>query len=364
MLVVKLDHIGDVVLSFPAIRRIHAALPAARITVLAGSWARDLIERTLVADGCVERVLVFDAFSEVSGHGTLAWDARSREALCRMLAPYDFDVAVDLRRVDDARVILDAIPARVKVAFGHDDVRRRLALPGFVNTPQKDHSLHIVDQLELLVDAFLARIDRGEAALLPPAPRRRPGHRVPGAPRARWTIGVAPGSGDDLRRWPESSFGDLVRELVEGLDAAVVLYGAPRERELAERIAQAGGRPDRVMVAAGRFDLSGFLDHVTHCHAFVGSTTGPTHLAAGLGVPTINVFSGQVSPFEWAPIGAAAFVLWTKPRCAPCYLPAGRCPFDRVCLTSITAHHVGEHLRRVLVAAYGAPLARVPRTAP
>src|SRR5262245_2817454 len=58
ILLVKLDHLGDVLLTIPVMRRLREIFPEARITALVGSWARPLLE----LEPCIDEVLTYDFF--------------------------------------------------------------------------------------------------------------------------------------------------------------------------------------------------------------------------------------------------------------------------------------------------------------
>ena len=75
---------------------------------------------------------------------------------------------------------------------------------------------------------------------------------------------------------------------------------------------------------------------MTTMRLFVGNNSGPQHLAAALGVPTISVQSGVVSAREWGPVGPMAVALQRDMTCAPCYLDkASLCPRGLACLTGL-----------------------------
>jgi ADP-heptose:LPS heptosyltransferase len=52
--------------------------------------------------------------------------------------------------------------------------------------------------------------------------------------------------------------------------------------------------------------------------AYVGNDTGPTHIAASLGIPTLCLFSGVVPPHLFVPTGERTRVLVAPTPCAPC----------------------------------------------
>ena len=121
------------------------------------------------------------------------------------------------------------------------------------------------------------------------------------------------------RRWPATSFAELARRLVLEHGCNIVLVGAPSEQryvgELAARIVllPAG----RVANLAGKLsigELGALLERAT---AVVTNDSGPMHLAAALGAPTVGLF-GPETPLMYRPLGARTVALYEPPVCSPC----------------------------------------------
>jgi hypothetical protein len=69
------------------------------------------------------------------------------------------------------------------------------------------------------------------------------------------------------------------------------------------------------------------------CVLFIGGNSGPKHIAAASGVPTIGIHSGVVDPGEWGPIGERAVALYRDMSCAPCFLAKPEhCPRGLACV--------------------------------
>jgi ADP-heptose:LPS heptosyltransferase len=82
--------------------------------------------------------------------------------------------------------------------------------------------------------------------------------------------------------------------------------------------------------------LSALGEFMQACTLFVGNNSGPKHLAAQLGVPTLGIHSAVVDAVEWGPLGTAGFALRRDVLCGPCYLEfASDCPRAMACLTGI-----------------------------
>lgn len=93
----------------------------------------------------------------------------------------------------------------------------------------------------------------------------------------------------------------------------------------------------------GSLDLSGLMELIGACDAFVSASTGPLHLAAASGVRSIGLFSMRrpIFPARWAPIGRDAHALVFDPLCARC--AAGRrCD----CIQRISPQRVFDLLER------------------
>lgn len=351
ILLVKLDHIGDAVLNIPVIRRVREWFPKTDITLLAATWNEQLLREQLQPEGTVQRVLTFDFFHEVSGGGLLSLEPSQIKQLGDRLEPFHFDLAIDLRREGDTREVLRAIPARWKIAYGAEDPFSLLGLNPVFGRPGQDGPMTITRQMHLLLDAYLRPDDSllSNVVLHPVAGN---GDHSEGE-AAQWTIGFSPGCGDQLRIWPARHYAETADLLSERLNARTFWFGTTREEPLVSSILRAMKYGDRAVSFAGRLDLPGFAHTVRQCQLFIGNTTGPTHIAAGSGIPTLNIFSGQVSPFEWAPIGPAPFVLRVKTACAPCHRLGGTCEFGARCLTAITPQAAARASCQILLGIHG-----------
>jgi len=160
---------------------------------------------------------------------------------------------------------------------------------------------------------------------LPPIDPLEPGRIVPpGAVVEHWQerlppgdgplVGLFPGSNAPARRWEAGRFAALGRLLVDR-GARVVVLGAPNEAHLTGEVA--AGAPG-IMDLGGRTDLPGLAAVLSICDLFVTNDTGPMHLAAAVGTPTITLW-GSSDPQEVHPLGARdERVHGASLPCAPC----------------------------------------------
>lgn len=114
------------------------------------------------------------------------------------------------------------------------------------------------------------------------------------------------GAGGRAKLWPMTRWLELAGALASGGRwANVQLLAGVVEREwLTTREREAFGQ------AGGFFcdDACRLVDHLETAAVFVGADTGPTHLSAQVGVPTIALF-GPTDPAVWTPIGPRVRVI-------------------------------------------------------
>ncbi|HEY8485274.1 MAG TPA: glycosyltransferase family 9 protein [Longimicrobiales bacterium] len=129
---------------------------------------------------------------------------------------------------------------------------------------------------------------------------------------SRPVIGIFPGSKASSRRWDLTRHAELARRLA-ARGARVVVFGGPEERELTAVVAgdwafDAGGRTDLGLLAAG----------LAACDVLVTNDSGPMHLAAAVGTPTISLW-GAGDPNVTGPLGEGHLILrHPELPCVPC----------------------------------------------
>lgn len=272
ILVIKFSALGDMVMAFPAFARIRAAHPNAPITLL----TTPPFEALAKASPYFDRVWI-----DGRPDGALGWlrlVARIRRAR--------FARVYDLQGNDRTRLLLEAVwPFRpIWSGSGPADIH-----------PLERHARQL-QQAGIWPDAPTAPMSApppdvswliGPAAAIPPA--HPLALLIPGSAATR-----------PLKRWPAERYGALAAALVErGLDVAVL--GAEQERALADTIRQSAPAARDL---TGKTDLAALARLAASATIVVGNDTGPTHLAAAAGAPTVALFSSDSEPALSAPRGA------------------------------------------------------------
>ncbi len=326
ILVQKLDHVGDFITGLPAIRRLKQRFPQAEIHVLASSASARLAR----LEPAISSVVAFDFFHSVSQQGQLEIAQEAWDALEARLKPYRFDLAVDLRKHTDTREVLTRSGARLTAGF-----ERRGAFPWLDISLEWDGDERYLskrlqvaeDYLALAETVSLAFEDERRFIAGPTAEEAIAALRAlpafadlaPGL-FDRPVVGLHPAAGNVLRQWPPGHFALLIDLIVGAFDVNVALIGAPGEARIVEATLEATSATDRVWSLIGRTKLDELPTLLSALRLFVGNNSGPHHLAAALGVPTVGVHSGVVSAREWGPLGPKAVAVQREMSCGPCYL--------------------------------------------
>ncbi len=335
LLLVRLSAVGDCVHALPAVQALRAALPESHLV-----WAIDDRNAALL-DGLkdVNEFLVMPR---------RALRGLSRVARWRRLAAYrrevrdaKFDVAVDFQGLTKSALLAFFSRAGTRIGYSRADGARELA-PLFYNAtpPLPESARHVGEKSRALLAQFGVSLEA-------PLPHPHIPHHAAAAARAKTALAemsvepgsfavLNPGAGWITKLWPLEHFAALAAEIRARLDLEVlVTWFGPEERRMAEKICAGGNaRP------APQTDLQELAELLRFAALYVGSDTGPTHIAAAEGTATVALF-GAADPERNHPLGPSVRTLTSGLECSPCW-QRSQCPRDLECMRSISP---GQALR-------------------
>jgi heptosyltransferase-2 len=312
--------VGDVVLSLPALRDARRAFPHARLEVLARPWVADLYRA----------VPEVDAVRESQGHARDA-DALRGQVDAALLLPNSFATALAVWRA--------GIPER----WGYATDGRGFLLTRRCPVPPAVRGRSQVYYYRAMLEGLgIATEGPPDASLRCPGEWSERGAELLGDDGA-W-IGVNPGAFyGSAKRWLPERFAAAADIVVRRAGARVVLVGGPKERPLAEAIAEGMEAPARVL--CGETTLSELVGVLSRLRLLLTNDSGPMHVAAALGVPLVAVF-GSTDWTETSPVGDASRVVREHTDCAPCILR--ECPIDHRCMTRVGVDRVASEALELL----------------
>jgi ADP-heptose:LPS heptosyltransferase len=348
ILVLRLERIGDLLMTLPALADVRRSAPAAEIDLVVGTWNGD-VARSIES---VTRVHPLDARWLARDNQGVGMVRLLREA--RRWRQAHYDLAINFEPDIRTNILLAASGARWTAGF-----RNGGGGPLLDVALEYDVGAHTTDNARRLVSNVLGARD-GEgvspAFVLPPAARGKAAHLLSSTRRP--LIGMHVSGGRAIKQWAPERFADVARRLVAEVDATIVLTGAPGDRPMVD-IVKRTLPPERTIDIAGNADLLTLAAVLDRLDLFVTGDTGPMHLASAVGTPIVAIF-GPSDPARYRPRGPHDRIVRVDLPCAPCNrirLPPERCtghPPD--CLAFIAADTVLAAARSVLAAAH-APLA-------
>lgn len=315
-------------MSLPALHQLRRIFPTARITLVCHSATAEIFIESDFAD----QVLIAERGTFSVINNSRVW-RRNR-----------FDLAVLFQNAFAAA--LTAWLAGVPVRVGYNTDRRGALLTTAIPLPEwKDerhesfYYLNLVAELERGLFGTCSITDTKTYFSLPVSGKRQEAARRiinqsgarPGMPLAI----ICPGSVNSrAKRWPAERYAELVDRLVEsGMD--VGLIGSSAEIDVSTEVSsRASHQP---ILLTGSTTVAEAVAIISIADVLITNDTGPAHIGAAVGTPTLVVF-GPTNPLTTYPLSAAAAIIRHPPDCAPCMLRD--CPIDHRCMTAIAPAEV------------------------
>ncbi len=326
ILLIRLSSLGDVVLTTPAIRAVRAAFPDAHIAMLVGKRAAPVLRENPHLD----EILLFDRTAKDKDTGEML---RVR----RILRSRNFTLAIDLQRKFRTAVLMYLSGASERVGSG------ALATVRVPERGNKHATAHYFDLLEAI---GIPAVESKLAIYLTADERTAAAARfaAAGAAPSGIKVGLFPGAGWKLREWMPERFAAVGDRLIERFGAAVLIFGGPGETALVARVAaRMRGCP---VSFAGALSVRELAASVAECDLFLTNDTGPMHIAAAVGTPTLSLF-GPGNHVRFQPLGPAHRMIRHAVPCSPCKQFTDRCK-DNVCMKRIGVDEVWRAAAQML----------------
>ncbi|MDR3709647.1 MAG: glycosyltransferase family 9 protein [Capsulimonadaceae bacterium] len=293
LIATKYRFIGDTLLSVPAIRATAMLWPEARITLLTGSKALEIVQNCPFVHDAVE----FDPYRP-SDQGVVPFVTTSRS-----LRQRNFDLALVLNRSFHSALISTVGGARLRAGwsgFAHRDFLLHASCPYNTDDSEIDSYLDVVacayrafgdgalpDKFDRHLEVWLTDEERAGV----PDMFKRPG----------LFVGIQPGATHAYKRWPAHRFAALA-DFLCGMSGEIklVVIGGPDECEIADQMLAhcADQTRARLINLTGTLPLRGTLAVLEKLSYFIANDTAIRHAAMSLGVPSLGLF-GPTSALKW-----------------------------------------------------------------
>jgi lipopolysaccharide heptosyltransferase II len=348
ILLIRPDHLGDLLFTTPAIRHLREAFSQAHITYLVGPWSKGAIKNNPHINEIA--LCPFPGFTRQKKRSALEpYVILLRYA--RQLRQRGFDLAIILR-FDHWWGALLAYLAGIPRRVGYDIAEVRPFLTDIVSYSSERHeveqNLGLVEWVtgnksqvtRTLLEFNLTAEDEGfaEDYLM--------GH---GVEDGDLLICIHPGAGAPVKLWKNEAWAQVADTLAQQHGAKVILTGSAEEAPLCRAIAEQ--MTTKPIMAAGETSLGELAAIMARCRLVLGVDSGPLHLAVAMDTPTVHLF-GPVDSRAFGPWGEPArhIVVTSEMDCIPCnrldYTSAEL--HQHPCVRNITVEQVLEAVEKLI----------------
>ena len=343
VLVLRTDQLGDIVISVPAIKRLREILPNARIVGLFTSANADLA-RTL---GYFDEVITIDFPDDKEVQRKRVMSAEKQEELRAMLAPYKFDLGLDLAPALASRPLLLLSGAKMLAGmrvnawpyitahfdfFVYDPVGKSDIIPASGKTAA------FIEALGVMINPVAEVVRRDDLE------------------RSRLAISFGIGADEGFvilhtgarvvfSRW--GGYPELARRLLAETGLKVVMLS--EDKGTRETLPQELMDDPRFQLLDHRLDFDDFDALLSYCACFVGNDSGPKHLASLRGSNVVSLHTARINWGEWGQ-ELTGKIIHRQVPCAGChvYNDPEECGRDIVCVTSIGVDEVWTAMKPYL----------------
>ncbi len=289
VLCVRLDTLGDVLMTTPAIRAVKESRPGRRVDLLTAS--RGAAAARLVPE--IDRVVVYDApWMKAT---PLRASSQPEYAMAGQLRQEGYDAAIIFSVYSQNPLpaamlcYLAGIPLRL--AHCHENPYQLLS-PWVPDPEPADLVRHEVRrQLDLVAAVGYRTDDEHLSVLIPPGARERVTALLAelGLDRLRPWLVIHPGASAPSRRYAPRSFARVARGLCLDHGFQVLFTGQGAEQELVAGIQAAAQVPTLSLV--DRLDLGELVALIALAPLLISNNSGPVHIAAGVGTPVVDLYA-------------------------------------------------------------------------
>lgn len=325
-LVIKLSSLGDIVHSLPTLE-VLSSIEGVEVHWVVEERFKSLLE----GDPRIRGLMVFKKGHLKGLFKALRWPSLLRElkGFIGDLRSLRFDVLLDLQGDLKSALISLFVKSPVKLTFPDASEGSTLLLR---RVQAREGSVHVVERY-LDVVRYHFGLDLSKAPFAHPYVPEESKKRV--LRRFGWlnkkrVVALIPLSTWASKMWPVKRWEELSWSLIKLGFSPVIVGGSDAK----------GFSIDGALNLAGELSLKDTCSFLSLCELTIGVDTGPTHISASLGVPTLALF-GPTPPWRNSPWGPRVKVLYHSVGCNPC---RRRSCSSGLCMSSISVEEVLQGL--------------------
>src|SRR5215207_9120845 len=350
VLCVRLDTLGDVLMTTPAIRAIRESGLDRRITLLTSRSGAALAR--FVPE--VDSTIVYDApWLKATAP---ALDSRDDLAMIELLRKRGFDAAVVFTTFSQSPLpaamlcYLADIPLRL--AHCRENPYQLLSTRVMEREPEAGIRHEVERQLDLVAVAGCHTKDPTLSLRVPPEDRARVRQLLVSLnidAAAPWIV-LHPGATAPSRRYPPERFAEAAGRVAERMGATILVTGDASEADLVARVCRAIPGPSHEL--AGVLSLGELSALIAEAPVLLTNNTGPAHIAAAVGTPVVDLYA-LTNP-QHTPWMVPNRVLFNDVPCRNCFRSV--CPQGHhECLRGVASSDVADAVCELLAGGRSLP---------
>lgn len=345
ILIIKLRHLGDVLITTPVLSALKQAFPEARITMVVNTGT----EAMVTGNPAIQEVIPLERGRD----GRIGSALEKNLNLINRLRGEHFDLSIDFTIGDRGAFLSFLAGAPERLGFGPKKTKQwwwRLAYTRTV--PQPKPNRHVVEShLDTVRLLGIAPGKPGLRFFWDEAEQTRVENllREKGLAQGQPYMVVHPTSRWMFKTWKIEGYARVIDAVQRDLGTPVVLTGGPEEKEkaaLQDILSQCRSRP---LDLSNRLSLKELGALIAGASAFFGVDSAPMHIAAAVETPVVALF-GPSGDIMWGPWGRGHRVIRKKWPCRPCGQDGCEGSKASRCLEAITAEEVLTALSGLLSA--------------
>lgn len=334
VLAIRLDNLGDILLTTPALHAIKESLPSVELTLLASPIGTQVARLNPdLADVITYQAPWMDPWHK------LPQDSQREQEMIATIRERHFDGAIIFTSFRQS-----PLPAAYLCYLADIPLRAAASIdgPGSLLTMRHKHPERMMHEVERGLDLVgalgLTTENRALVLRVPDAARAHFESILAGESvhRQRPMVVVHPGCSMPARTYPWEMYVEVIDLLAAQTGATVLLTGAEDERELVERIVSNLQEESRLNIRT----FAGTLPFAELCALFeaadltITNNTGPMHISAAVNTPLVALFALTNPPEQWSPWQVPHRLLNVDVPCRICYSRV--CPYQHECLRLVT----------------------------
>lgn len=335
-LVVRTDHIGDVILSIPVVEAIKSAFPKSHVALMVSPYTKDVLNHNTSLDDVI-----------IDDHKNTHKGMRGFFQLMKKIRNERFEVCVLLYPTFRLALLLFLSGIKYRIGTGYRFYQmffnRKIYQHRKKNLKhESDYNMDMLKPMGIEPQRILPKVNLSDD-------EKNFGDRLfedLGIKGDDVLLAIHPGSGNSSLNLPVKRFAQAADILIQDLKAKVILTGTEKEKELGELME--GYMRNQPINFVGQTNLRQLASLLKKADVFISNSTGPLHLSAALSTPTVAIFCPifTAGPIRWGPCGEDNEIIMPPvPFCTKCRPKT--CPYYD-CMEKIKAEEIVRRVNLIL----------------